>query len=148
MRGALGVVQVGAEEGVVKSSKWLGALAVLGLGCLFALSFLTPKAIALPEVAKRAAVKENTHLLDVALRSYAEEHGNLYPRYTTGKEFRALLRPYLFTGPSWPVNLNTSRPFRMKRSTGNFTYATYDNLTSFRLIGWGRHGHRLLTARD
>ena len=143
MRGALGVVQVQTEGGLVKSSKRIGALAVLGLSCLFALSILAPNATALADKTKVAAVKENTHFLEVAVQSYAVDNNDLFPRYTTGKEFRALLRPLLFTG-HWPVNPYTGRPIRMKRSAGNFTYATYANQSSFRLIGWGRHGRRII----
>ncbi len=131
----------------MKSSKRIGALAVLGLSCLFALSILAPRATALPDKAKVAAVIENTHLLDVAVRTYAVEHDNLYPRFTTSREFRALLRPYLFTG-RWPANPYTDRPMRFKRSAGNVTYATYGNLTRFRLIGWGRHGRRIMVVKD
>jgi len=119
-------------------------MAVLGLSCLFMLSVLAPTATALSQKAKVALTKENAHLLQVAAQSYAVNHDDLYPRFTTSREFRALLRPYLFTGPSWPVNPFTHRPVRFKRSAGNVTYATYANLTKFRLIGWGRHGRRII----
>jgi hypothetical protein len=120
---------------------------LLGLATLLVLGALAPSASALSAVGKRALTKENVHLLDVAVRSYASDHGDLYPQYTTGHEFRALLRPYLFTG-HWPVNPFTGRPVRVKRSAGNVSYGTYSNQTRFRLIGWGRHGHRLMVVHD
>ena len=129
----------------MKSYIRFGAITLLGLTCLLALGVLAPVASANKE--QRALTKENVHLLDVALHSYAADHGNLYPRFTTSREFRALLRPYLFTF-GWPDNPFTDRPVRMKRSAGNVSYATYSNLTRFRLIGWGRHDHRIMVVRD
>ena len=134
----------------MRSRNRIATIVLLGLSCLFALGLLTPGAGAMSTMAKVKVglTKENVHLLDVAIRSYAEEHGGLYPRFTTSREFRALLRPYLFTGPAWPTNPYTDRPVRFKRSAGNVTYATYGHLTCFRLIGWGQHGHRIMVVKD
>ncbi len=93
-----------------------------------------------------AKVISHVHRLQAAIQSYAVDSGDLYPRFTTNREFRALLAPYIDAG--WPRSPYTGRSMRQKRSRGNFTYATYGNLTRFRLIGWGPDGRRIIVVPE
>jgi len=93
---------------------------------------------------KAAKVRSNVHRLQVAVQIYAVDNGDLYPRFTTNRAFRALLAPYIDN--RWPRNPYTHRSMRQKRSRGNFSYATYGNLTRFRLIGWGPSGRRIIVV--
>jgi hypothetical protein len=120
-------------------------VSVLGVLSVLALGVMSPPAQALSERGKVALTKENVHLLQIAVQDYWVDHDGLYPRFTTAREFRALLRPYLFTG-LWPTNPYTNRPVRLKRNAGNLSYATYGKCTKYRLVGWGRHGRRIMVV--
>jgi hypothetical protein len=115
------------------------------LTCALALVVLaSPASASIAAKAKAAKVRENIHTLQVAIQTYAVDNGDIYPRFTSNREFRALLAPLIDNGR--PRNPYTHRSMRQKRSRGNFTYATYGNLTRFRLIGWGPNGRRIIVV--
>jgi hypothetical protein len=78
------------------------------------------------------------------VQTCAVDNDELYPRFISNAQFRALLMTYIDSG--WPTKPYSPRSMRQKRSAGNFTYATHGNQTKLRLIGWGPHGRRLIVA--
>jgi len=128
----------------VRSSKRVAVVAALGLSCLLALGAVCSTAGALTAKQKAIRVRVGIRDLQVTLQSYSIDNGDLYPRFTSNPQFRALLTPWVYR--HWPINPYSGRSMRNKRSAGNFTYATYANLSKFRLIGWGPHGRRILVA--
>lgn len=109
--------------------------------------FLLPTAVlAAPASAgnaKQAAVKEGIHTLQVGIQSFAVDHDDLYPRFVSNRQFRALLNTYV---DIWPDNPNSGRPMRCFHSGGNFGYRLSKDRTRFRLIGWGRDGARVIVV--
>jgi hypothetical protein len=117
----------------------------LGLACVFILGVVSsPASATWADRVNAGHIRSHIHTLQVAIQSYAVDNGDLYPRFTTSREFRALLSPYIDSG--WPMNPYSRHSMRQKRSRGNFTYATYGNLTRFRLIGWGPHQRRIIVV--
>jgi hypothetical protein len=139
------VVQVRTVEGVVKSSKRFVVAVMLGLACLVVMGVLSsPASASWADKVKAAKIRSNIHTLQIAVQSYLVDHDDLWPPEASGREFRAMLRPYI-DGP-WPTNPYTGKPMRQKSTAGNFTYSTYAHRTSYRMIGWGRHGHRIIVV--
>jgi hypothetical protein len=90
---------------------------------------------------KAAQTVANVHSLQIALQSYCVDHGDRWPRFTTNRRFRDLLTPYV---DRWPTNPWSHHSMCQKRSRGNFTYCRLGD--SYRLIGWGPHGRRLIVV--
>jgi hypothetical protein len=134
----------------VKSQGLRGAwVTLLAIACLLAPASLAATATASTSLGRAVSPKasqlvENIHTLQIAAQSYLVDHDDLWPPEASGREFRAMLRPYI-DGP-WPTNPYTGKPMRQKRTAGNFTYSTYAHRTRYRLIGWGRHGHRVIVV--
>jgi len=90
---------------------------------------------------KAAQTIEKIHTLQIALQSYCVDHGDRWPRFTANRRFRALLTPYV---DRWPTNPWSHRSMRQKRNRGNFSYRRLGD--SYRLIGWGPHGRRIIVV--
>jgi hypothetical protein len=129
----------------VRSSSRVAVALLLSLTCVLALGALSsPASATWADRVKAGHIRSHIHTLQVAIQSYAVDNRDLYPRFTSNRQFRALLSPYIDSG--WPRNPYTHHSMRQKRSRGNFTYATYGNLTRFRLIGWGPDGRRIIVV--
>jgi len=126
----------------VKSPARIAVVASVALACAVALgaASLPARASAAPGP-KASQTIENIHSIQVAVDTYAQEHNNHYPRYTTNRRFRALLENYLDV---WPTNPWSHHSMRQKRNRGNFTYRRIGD--SYRLIGWGPHDRRIIVV--
>jgi hypothetical protein len=102
------------------------------------------------KAAREAAVKEGIYSLQIAVQTYAVDHGDRYPRPTTGDELLEMLRPYLDT---WPTNPYTGKPMGLgkgsdptDKAAGDFSYGVAEDGSSYTLIGWGPDQRKIITG--
>jgi hypothetical protein len=128
----------------MRSSTRTSIVITLTLAAVLALAALSSPAGATSGTSKATQVRANVHTIQVALQSWVVDHNDHWPRYVSGIDFRNELKPYI--DGAWPTNPYTHRPMRRMRTAGNYSYWTYSQRTTYRLIGWGSHHRRIISV--
>ncbi|HUK78171.1 MAG TPA: hypothetical protein VL117_11345 [Thermoleophilia bacterium] len=89
-----------------------------------------------------ASITEGVHVIQVAVQSWAVDHGDAYPKaglVVPGGAFAAYV-------DNWPGNPVTGRPMTPGRGPGDYTYEQLKGGYSFRVTGYGVDGSPIVTV--